>query len=83
LYLPERESTGVIRSLYSVEIAMVDCLGSVCAKFKDLLTGDAGQDLVEYAFILLLVALGTIAAVPPLAAELEPMYTSVAGALSK
>jgi Flp pilus assembly pilin Flp len=66
-----------------MEIAMVDRLGNVRAKFKDLLTGDAGQDLVEYAFIILLVAMGSIATLPPLAAALAPMYNSVTNALGK
>ena len=60
---------------------MVRRLEYVCARFKGLLTGDAGQDLVEYAFIILLVALGSIATIPPLAAALEPLYNSVAGTL--
>jgi Flp pilus assembly pilin Flp len=81
LIFPERESTGVIRLLCSLEIAMVGRLGNLRAKFKDLLTGDAGQDLVEYAFILLLVALGSIATIPPLAAALAPLYNSVADTL--
>jgi pilus assembly protein Flp/PilA len=72
---------GVIRPLYSVEIAMIDRLGNVWAKFEDLLTEDAGQDLVEYAFIILLVALGSIAALPPLAAALAPLYNAVTTAL--
>lgn len=71
----------MIRSLHSVEIAMVDRLGNVCARFNDLPTGDAGQDLVEYAFIILLVALGSIATIPPLAAALAPLYNSVADTL--
>ena len=60
---------------------MIDLLTSFYAGFRDLLKHDAGQDLVEYAFILLLLVLGTIAAVPPLAADLAPLYNSVADAL--
>jgi Flp pilus assembly pilin Flp len=62
---------------------MIDGLTSFYAGFRDLLKRDAGQDLVEYAFILLLVALGTIAAIPPMAAALAPVYNSVTNALSQ
>ena len=60
---------------------MVRCVAVVCAKLRDLLTSDAGQDLVEYAFIILLIAMATIAALPPLAAALEPLFASVPDAL--
>src|SRR5579859_773525 len=45
---------------------MIDLLKKLCARFNDLVTFDTGQDLVEYSLLILILALGTIASVPPL-----------------
>jgi Flp pilus assembly pilin Flp len=53
----------------------------VCVGLKDLVRRDSGQDLVEYAIIILLLAVGTVSSIPPVAAALEPLFTSVITAL--
>jgi hypothetical protein len=60
---------------------MIDLLRKLCATSHDLLFIDAGQDLVEYAFLIMILALGTIASIPPLASALAPMIDAVSAAL--
>jgi len=43
---------------------------------------DAGQDLIEYALIALLVALGAVAGMSTLASSINNEYDKVAGSLT-
>ena len=54
-----------------------------CVWLKDLLRRDAGQDLAEYAFIILLVAVALVASVKAVGPALIPFYNKAAAALSK
>lgn len=56
-------------------------LRKVCAKCKVLLTHDAGQDLVEYALLALLLCLGALTSIPPLATVLATLFNSVSPGL--
>lgn len=56
-------------------------LGNLSVALIDLLLRDAGQDLVEFSLILLLVAVGSVASIPPLADALQPMIGKVTAAL--
>lgn len=47
--------------------------------WRSLLEDESGQDLVEYGLILLLVSVGSIAAVARLAHLLVEMYSSISG----
>lgn len=44
---------------------------------KDLLQEDSGQDMVEYAITMALIALGATAAMPGLATTIGTAFTSV------
>lgn len=44
---------------------------------RDLVTCDAGQDLVEYALLALLLGVGALTAIPPLSIILANLFNSV------
>jgi len=50
--------------------------------FKRLHQEEAGQDLIEYALVALIVALGAIAGMGSLASSINGEYTKVAGSLT-
>lgn len=56
-------------------------LDNVVVELKHLLLSEGGQDLVEYALLVLLLSVGTLAAIPPLAAALAPMLSATEAAL--
>lgn len=60
---------------------MIGLLRNVCAWFKDLLSRDAGQELVEYGLLVVLLALGSLATIPPLATVLSTLLNAVTTAL--
>lgn len=60
---------------------MIDLLRKVDVRFNNFICIEEGQDLVEYAFLIMILALGTIVSVPPLAAALAPMLEAVKVAL--
>jgi Flp pilus assembly pilin Flp len=49
---------------------------------KQLHNEDAGQDLIEYALIGLIVALGALAGMGKLASSINGEYTKIAGSLT-
>jgi pilus assembly protein Flp/PilA len=49
---------------------------------KNLHKEESGQDLIEYALIGLLVALGAIAGMTTLASSINKVYTQIASQLS-
>lgn len=44
-------------------------------------TDDSGQDLAEYALLLVLIAIVVIAFIPPVAQAIGAAFTQIAGAL--
>jgi len=50
--------------------------------FKELHREESGQDLVEYALIGLIVALGAIAGMGTLASSINAEYNKIAGSLT-
>lgn len=50
-------------------------------KIQDLLSHDEGQDLVEYALVVALVALGATAALGSLGTKLSSVYTAITSQL--
>jgi pilus assembly protein Flp/PilA len=51
-------------------------------KMKNLLSQDEGQDLIEYALVVAIIALGATAAMNTLAGTVNSVFTSINGALS-
>ena len=49
---------------------------------KNLHKEEAGQDLIEYALIALLIALGAIAGMSQLAGSINKEFTRIAGTLT-
>jgi len=50
--------------------------------FKQLHEDESGQDLIEYALIGLIVALGALAGMGQLASSINAEYTKIAGSLT-
>lgn len=50
--------------------------------FNNLMTDESGQDLIEYALVAALVALGSIAAMGSLANSISNTFNSVGNSLS-
>jgi Flp pilus assembly pilin Flp len=51
-------------------------------KFQDLKNGESGQDLVEYALLVTLVALACITGVGQVATAVNSVFTSVSTSLA-
>jgi pilus assembly protein Flp/PilA len=51
-------------------------------KFQDLLSREEGQDLVEYALVVALIAFGATASMKTLATGLSTAFTSISTTLS-
>lgn len=47
------------------------------AKFQDLMNREDGQDLVEYALLVSLIALGCIAAITPLTTAITTVFNNI------
>ena len=52
-------------------------LFDVLKKFRALKEGESGQDLVEYALLVTLIALAVIGGVERVAQAINPMYTNI------
>jgi pilus assembly protein Flp/PilA len=52
-------------------------------KFQDLISREEGQDLVEYALVVSLIALGATASMKTLATGISAAFTSISTQLSK
>ncbi|MGA2169194.1 MAG: Flp family type IVb pilin [Terracidiphilus sp.] len=51
-------------------------------KLQDLMNGEEGQDLVEYALIVALVAFGATAALQTLGVGLNSVFTNISSTLA-
>ncbi|MEI9968544.1 MAG: Flp family type IVb pilin [Terracidiphilus sp.] len=60
---------------------MAEIILKVRMKFKDLMHGEVGQDLVEYALLTVLIALACIGGVKHIAAEVNIAFSNVSGSL--
>jgi Flp pilus assembly pilin Flp len=49
-------------------------------RLKVLVTQGEGQDLVEYAFIIAMIALGVVTSLKPMAVLLSTMFSNLAAA---
>ncbi|MGA3033418.1 MAG: Flp family type IVb pilin [Terracidiphilus sp.] len=55
---------------------------SLHAKFQSLIHGDEGQDLVEYALLVALIALGCIAATSNVATAINTVFQNISTTLA-
>jgi pilus assembly protein Flp/PilA len=51
-------------------------------KFQDLMNREEGQDLVEYALVVALIALGAVAAMSKLAGGVNNAFISISSVLA-
>ena len=55
---------------------------TLLAKFQDLKNGDEGQDLVEYALLVALIALVCITGVGNVATAVNTVFSQISGSLA-
>ena len=61
---------------------MKDTMLKLYIKFQNLLSQDEGQDLVEYALIVALIALAATAGMKTLATDLSAAFTSIGNTIN-
>ena len=61
---------------------MRDTLEKILAKFQGLKHGEEGQDLVEYALLVALIALVSIAGIGRLATAISNVFTAISSSLA-
>ncbi len=61
---------------------MRDTILNLCVKFQSLKNGEEGQDLVEYALLVCLVALVCIAGVNNVAAAVNTVFSNISSSLA-
>jgi pilus assembly protein Flp/PilA len=55
---------------------------AVCMKFRDLMHREEGQDLVEYALLVALIALALVGGVKHVATAVNSVFTNVSSSLA-
>jgi pilus assembly protein Flp/PilA len=63
------------------KIQMNDKLVKLYVNFQELLSGEEGQDLVEYALIISLVSVAAVVFLPALATAVSATFTAVEASL--
>ena len=58
-----------------------DKLLELSIKIKTMLSDDRGQDLVEYALVVAIIALGATAAMSTLSTDINAVFTNIAARL--
>jgi pilus assembly protein Flp/PilA len=61
---------------------MNDMLLKLYAKFQDLMSREEGQDLVEYALVVALIAFGAISGMTVLASGLNNAFNTISTTLA-
>ena len=61
---------------------MKNTLQALYVKFQTVLVQEEGQDLVEYALVVALIALGATVAVKSLGTEISAAFTSITTSLT-
>lgn len=61
---------------------MRDTLNSLYVKFQGLKNGEEGQDLVEYALLVALIALVCITGVGNVATAVNSVFSNISGSLA-
>jgi pilus assembly protein Flp/PilA len=75
---PTAHSTGHLPG----EIDMRNKLLLLCVKTQNLLSQEQGQDLIEYALVVALIALGATAGIGTLATDINTAFTNIGSSLS-
>jgi pilus assembly protein Flp/PilA len=70
------------RVIIGEEITVKDTMLKLYIKMQNLLSQDEGQDLIEYALVVAIIALGATAAMNTLAGTVNSVFTSINAALS-
>ena len=50
-------------------------------KMQDLMSRDEGQDLVEYALVVVIISVGAVAVLGTLATQVQTVFTTITGDL--
>jgi pilus assembly protein Flp/PilA len=61
---------------------MKNTLQGLYIKFQSLLSQEDGQDLVEYALVVALIALGAVSAMKVLSGDILSIFTTIGSTLS-
>jgi pilus assembly protein Flp/PilA len=61
---------------------LVACLSKLLIEIKNFVFRDEGQDLVEYALVVALIAFGATAAMKGLSSELKTAFSTISSNLS-
>jgi pilus assembly protein Flp/PilA len=61
---------------------MKNTLQGLYTKFQSLLSQEEGQDLVEYALVVALIALGATVAMKSLGTEISAIFTAITASLT-
>jgi Flp pilus assembly pilin Flp len=61
---------------------MHERLITLYVKFQNLMSGEEGQDLVEYGLLCTLIALAMISSLNPIATVVTRMFTNVSSSLA-
>ena len=56
-------------------------LWKICHNLQALTLQEEGQDLVEYALVISLVAVGCVSGLTPLATSIKSVFTTIKGSL--
>jgi pilus assembly protein Flp/PilA len=51
------------------------------AKMQDLMSREEGQDLVEYALVVVIISVGAVAVLGTLATQVQTVFTTITGDL--
>jgi pilus assembly protein Flp/PilA len=72
-----RQRPAQILKTYGEKNTMKDTMLKMYIKFQNLLSNDEGQDLVEYALVVALIALAATAGMRTLAGDISTAFSSV------
>ncbi len=61
---------------------MIRLIQRVCLKFYSQLYNEEGQDLVEYALVIVLVALGCVAGINNVASAINTVFSNISTTLA-
>jgi pilus assembly protein Flp/PilA len=63
-------------------VQMSSLIANLCAKFQSLKNGEEGQDLVEYALLVALIALTVVAGVQGVASAVNSVFSNISTSLA-
>ncbi|MGA1983673.1 MAG: Flp family type IVb pilin [Acidobacteriaceae bacterium] len=55
---------------------------TLCIRMRDLMSGEDGQDLIEYALVVALIALGATAGMQTVAADINNAFGTIGNTLT-